>query len=71
MTKFIRNSSGQVFIPLGQQIEIDIVVRGNTWAKARDTMTLDIKLRLAGRIAGYLLGALALFSSIAFFLVVL
>jgi hypothetical protein len=34
-------------------------------------MTLDIKLRLAGRIAGYLLGALALFGSIAFFLAVL
>ena len=60
MTKFIRNELGQVFIPLGQHTQV--VVK---------TMTLELKLRLIGRIAGYLLGALALFSSIAFFLVVL
>ena len=66
MMKFVRNELGQVFIPLGQQIQ-----RSNTWAKAKDTMTLELKLRLIGRVAGYLLGALALFSSIAFFLAVL
>lgn len=71
MTKFVRNELGQVFIPLGRQIQTDVVARGNTWAKAKDTMTLELKLRLIGRVAGYLLGALALFSSIAFFLAVL
>jgi hypothetical protein len=71
MTKFVRNELGQVFIPLGQQIHTQVVVKGQTWAKAKDTMTLELKLRLIGRVACYLLGALALFSSIAFFLVVL